>query len=192
MVGSDLAGPDLYGREMRLWQSLGPTTYRLRSACLAALLALASVLVFLGAMTVVNQFGGVHYGQPARVVAGACQQIGPISRRGFGYWWECDAAVIASDGTARKVRVHSSGIVPEDQGSSVELRETCRTNGDVTDCSYGKPIGWLLHVGLGLIVCLGWLALAFGAAGVVMFLTRALLGAPRYLRFRGHVIRPRK
>ncbi|MEU5905477.1 DUF6346 domain-containing protein [Micromonospora sp. NPDC047467] len=185
MFGADLMGPDIYSREMRLWQSLGPGRYRLRSACLAVLLALASVVVFLGSMTIASLFGGVHYGHPARVVVGDCQQVGPISRRGFGYWWECDAVVTAPDGMVWTARIHASDVVPEDRGRSVELRESCHVKGDVTDCSYGRPTGYLLIVGLQLIVKLGWVALVFGGLGVVMFLTGALLGAPRYLRFRG-------
>ncbi|MET7966258.1 DUF6346 domain-containing protein [Micromonospora sp. NPDC005305] len=170
---------------MRLWQSLGPAKYRLRSACLAVLLALASVVVFLGSMTLASLFGGVHYGHPARVVVDDCQRVGPISRRGFGYWWECDAVVTAPDGTVRKARIHASDVAPEDRGQSVELREACSVKGRVTDCSYGGATGYLLSLGLQLIVKLGWLVLVFSGFGVLMFLTRALLGAPRYLRFRG-------
>lgn len=185
MVGSDFMGPDFYGREMRLWQSLGPAKYRLRSACLAVLVAVASMVVFLGSMTLASLFGGLHYGHPARVVVDDCQQVGPISQRGFGYWWECDALATAPDGTVRKARIYGSDVTPEDRGRSVELRESCVREG-ASECTYGRPTGYLLNIGLQIIIKLGWLVLVVGGFGVVAFLTRALLGAPRYMRFRAH------
>lgn len=191
ILGSDPMDPDAYGREMRLWQALGPAKYRLRSAGLAALLALAGVTVFLGSMTVASLFpgsGAVVQGpgeHQVRVVVGDCQRVGPISRRGFGYWWECDAVVIATNGAVRKARIGPSVVTPKDRGRSVELREGCRDKEGFTDCTYGRPTGRLLEFGLLLIVKLSWVVSVFIGFGVVMFLTRALLGAPRYFRFRG-------
>ncbi|WP_433320319.1 DUF6346 domain-containing protein [Micromonospora chersina] len=169
---------------MRLWESLGPAKYRLRSACVAVLLAPAGVAVFLGSMTLATLFAGVDYGHQARVVVHDCQQVGPIGQHGFGYWWECNAVVTAPDGTVRKARINPPDVAPEDRGRTIELREACRKEGS-TKCSYGRPTSRLLNFGLLIIVKLGWLALVFSGFGVLMFLTRALLGAPLYLRFRG-------
>lgn len=191
ILGSDLMDPDIYGREMRLWQRLGPAKYRLRSAALAALLALAGVTVLLGGMTALSLFpgsGAVVQGpgeHPVRVVVGDCQRVGPISRRGFGYWWECDAVVNAANGAVRKARIGPAVVTPEDRGRSVELREGCRDKEGFTDCTYGRPTSRLLELGLLLIVKVGWVVSVLVGFGVVMFLTRALLGAPLYLHFRG-------
>ncbi|MEU8262027.1 DUF6346 domain-containing protein [Micromonospora sp. NPDC048999] len=184
--------PDIRGREMRLWQALGPAGYRLRSVGLAALLAVIGVVVFLGSMTVASLLPGSRAGalgpgeQQVRAVVGDCQRVGPISRRGFGYWWECEASVITADGDVRNAWIGPSVVTHEDRGRAVELRESCRDKIHFTDCTYGRPTSRWLGLGMLLIVRLGWLVSLFSGFGVAMFLTRALLGAPRYFRFRGN------
>lgn len=154
--------PGIRDREMRLWLTLGPAIYRLRSVGLAALLALAGVVVVLGVMTAINHFpgsGSVYQGpgdHPVRVVVGDCQRTGPVSRRGFGYWWECDAVVTAADGAVREARIGRSVVTPEDRGRSVDLREGCRDKEASTDCAYGSPTSEWLEVGVLLVGKLGW------------------------------------
>ncbi|MEU8420707.1 DUF6346 domain-containing protein [Micromonospora sp. NPDC048835] len=183
--------PDIRDREMRLWQTLGPARYRLRSAGLAVLVAFAGVVIFLGIVTLVSFFPGsgtVYQGpgeRPVSVVVGECEQIGPISKNGFGYWWECNAIVTAADGAARQARLERSIVTPEDRGQPVELREGCRDKSGLTDCGYGRPVNEWFEVGVLLIGKLNWVIAVVSALGVLMYLTRALLGAPRYCRFRG-------
>ena len=94
--------PAIRDRELRLWQTLGPTAYRLRSVGVAVLLALGGAVVFLGFMTAINHFpgtGAVYEGQESARCAWSsapASSFGPISKQGFGYWWECDAAVTGS------------------------------------------------------------------------------------------------
>ncbi|MFG1652340.1 DUF6346 domain-containing protein [Micromonospora sp. NPDC049275] len=183
--------PDIRDREMRLWESLGPAGYRLRCVGVAALLALAGIVSFLTGMTVASLFpgtGAVFHGpgeHPVIVVVDGCQRVGPISSRGFGYWWECDATVTAMDGAARKARIESSVVTPEDQGRPLELREGCRDESGLTDCTYGRPTNGWLEVGVLLISKLGLLVAVGSGVVALVYLTRAALGAPRYCRFRG-------
>ncbi|MEU8391217.1 DUF6346 domain-containing protein [Micromonospora sp. NPDC048843] len=183
--------PAIRDRELRLWQTLGPTGYRLRSVGVAALLALGGLVVFLGIMTVISHFpgtGAVYKGpgeRSVRVVVGTCQQLGPISKQGFGYWWECDAAVTGAGGAVRKTRIERSIVTPEDQGRSLVLREGCRDREGFTDCSYGRPTSSWLEMGVLLTGKVGWIVAVISGLTALVYLTRALLGAPRYCRLRG-------
>lgn len=53
-----------------------------------------------------------------------CVRYGPVSRSGFGYWYECRAEVTWRDGTRLAVSTRGSILTPEDVGRPVQVRET--------------------------------------------------------------------
>ena len=171
MLGSGFMDRDIHGREMRLWQTLGPTGYRLLCVGLAALLAAEGVTVFLAGMTAVSLFpgtGAVYQGpgeNVVQVVSGECNGLGTISRRGLVMVgvrrschcgrWRCP------EYTDWPVGRHARG-----PGSSVELREGCRDKEKFTHCSYGRPTSSWFEVSVLFIGKMGWLGRVVGGLGV--------------------------
>lgn len=55
-------------------------------------------------------------------VATSCEQLGPVSRFGFGYWWECTADVSsANGGSTTAEEFHGSELTPADIGKPVRV-----------------------------------------------------------------------
>ena len=55
-------------------------------------------------------------------VATSCEQLGPVSRFGFGYWWDCTADVSsASGGSTTAEEFHGSELTPADIGKEVQV-----------------------------------------------------------------------
>ncbi|MFG1884794.1 DUF6346 domain-containing protein [Micromonospora sp. NPDC049102] len=133
---------------MGLWETLGPVGYRLRSVGGAALLALAAVVIFLLGMTATSLFpgsGAVYQGpgeHPVRVVVADCQRVGPISHRGLGYWWECDALATAADGTSREARIGRSVVSPKIEAGRSSYKRVAVTKIPLpTARMAGPPVG---------------------------------------------------
>ncbi|MEU3452435.1 DUF6346 domain-containing protein [Micromonospora sp. NPDC006766] len=117
--------------------------------------------------------------QPATATVRQCEQAGPVSSNGFGYWWECDVTVRMRDGRAVETAVGHSVVTPDDRGRPVEFREAC-FGANNTECHYGRPtwLLWGIAVSVVGMVRVTATILALMAAGVSLL--RAILGVPRY------------
>ncbi|NUT20965.1 MAG: hypothetical protein HOV77_17430 [Hamadaea sp.] len=146
----------------------------------------AGVVLYLLGLTLLNVYPGANTGwwgppeRPATAEVGTCEQRGPVSDNGFGFWWKCDVTVRAEDGRVVRTTVDRSIVTPADAGKPVEFREACKSG--TTDCSYGRPAGrgWTLL--LGVVGLLQWVILAGLALFAVICLVRAALGRHRYGR----------
>jgi Family of unknown function (DUF6346) len=90
------------------------------------LLALGAWALVLSSLTVYNathvdNFDKAFRTGSARVTE--CYRYGPISRSGFGYWYQCRAEVTWTDGTRRVVTTRGSALTPADVDRSVKVRE---------------------------------------------------------------------
>lgn len=73
-----------------------------------------------------------------------CQRLGPVSRHGFGYWYDCRANVTWSDGTRSRVTTRASVLSPADLGREVAVKQfppTRNSAGDVFRADH-PPRAW--------------------------------------------------
>ncbi len=169
----------------------------LLAAVVAAGTGFVLLLVF---ATVFNLYKGTRSGylgpeeHPAVARVGACERLGPVSRDGIGYWWQCHATVRVADGRVINTVVDRSILTPADAGRAVEFREACKgqEGKHLTGCSYGRPVGrgWK-----GAVAALNFLERIFVAVcafGVVLFLVRGVLGRRGYARLYDRFSRRRR
>jgi hypothetical protein len=108
-----------------------------------------------------------------------CTRTGPVSRKGFGYWWTCRVTVRMADGRTVDTTVDRSIVTPADGGRSVEFRESCKDG--LSDCSYGRPTSTWVKGAVGALGMLEWLLIAVCAIAFVMLMLRGLLGVRRFV-----------
>lgn len=102
----------------------------LRRRLLGMVLLLCTVVFGLGVWTLGSVFRQVVSTGPIEdesapvAVATSCEQLGPVSRFGFGYWWECLADVHSHGATSRGQEFHGSELTPADIGKPVHATAT--------------------------------------------------------------------
>src|SRR5262249_39499022 len=92
----DPAGPD--------GPADGPVKDRVKMLLAAVVAAGTGFVLLLVFATVFNLYKGTRSGylgpeeHPAVARVGACERLGPVSRDGIGYWWQCHATVRVAGG----------------------------------------------------------------------------------------------
>ncbi|WFE61009.1 DUF6346 domain-containing protein [Micromonospora sp. WMMD712] len=158
-------------------------------AAWAAALLLANAVVTLGLTTALSHYHGEStptWSSPmhGRARTLACQQHGPVSLDGFGYWWTCGAEVTMADGRVIVVALGASMLTPDDQGKTVDLVERCSSS-DRHECVYTRPGGGLVAVLIRLLHVLRVAVMAVIGLLAGVFLLRGLLGRRLYGRLVG-------
>jgi hypothetical protein len=177
----------------------GPVKDRLKMLLGALMAAAVAVLVLLVFATLFNLYKGTRSGylgpeeHPAVAVAGPCERLGPVSRDGLGYWWQCHATVRAADGRVITTVVDRSILTPADAGHTVAFREACKVDEGRhrSGCSYGRPSGrgWKGAMAALMLVERGLIAVC--AIFVIVCLLRAVLGRSGYAKLYARVSRRR-
>jgi len=167
---------------------------RTKSARYTIAFALALAAVWLGGASLRSLYHGtgeVYPGRatdtPAVAYAQHCTRVGPVSGEGFGYWWDCSAAVDTVDGRWADITTHRSMLTPADIGRRTNMIESCRT-ADHRDCVYGRPVAWdraftfasailgiverAAEIMLGFMLAVSLAFLIFGEAKVAAFARR--------------------
>ncbi|MGW4467692.1 DUF6346 domain-containing protein [Micromonospora sp. NPDC004704] len=108
-----------------------------------------------------------------------CERSGPLSKYGYGYWYECRISVSVAGGEAVDAIVGRSIVRHADVGKKVELRQLCSLR-DSTDCRYGRPTSrfWTF-----LVLALGVVSRGVSIAFVLIilyYLLNAVIGQRRY------------
>jgi hypothetical protein len=110
--------------------------------------ALALAVLWLGGTSLHSLYHGtgeLYVGRATDTKAVAytqhCTRVGPVSVDGFGYWWDCSAAVNTADGRWADITTHGSMLTAADIGRKTNMIESCGTS-DHRDCTYGRPIAW--------------------------------------------------
>lgn len=121
------------------------------------------LLSYTAALMLMHQHGGPgDAANPVTVITEDCEQYGPISRAGLGYWWECTAGEV--DGS-KTVHTSSSELTPDDIGKLVDVYAKSKGAGHPEH--YYRDVEHPLHgVGIavgtvGLLVVIGLLGNAF-------------------------------
>ena len=128
-----------------------------RSLLYTVAYGLAAAVSWLTFATVLSCYPGTGYWKhdpPEHRATGMvehCEHHGPVSRNGFGFWWQCRTTVTVDDGSTAEVTLTRSIVTPDDIGYPVELRVACPTDGR---CSYGRPTarGWAIVAQIGQYV----------------------------------------
>jgi uncharacterized protein DUF6346 len=188
----DPAGPD--------GTADGPVKDRVKMLLAAVVAAGTGFVLVLVFATVFNLYKGTRSGylgpeeHPAVARVGACERLGPVSRDGIGYWWQCHAAVRVADGRVVNTVVDRSILTPADAGRAVEFREACKgqEGKHVTGCSYGRPVGRGWKGAVAALNFLERILVAVCAFGVVLFLVRGVLGRRGYARLYDRFSRRRR
>jgi hypothetical protein len=168
----------------------GPVKDRMKMLLAAVVAAGIGFVLLLVFATVFNLYKGTRSGylgpeeHPAVARVGACERLGPVSRDGIGYWWQCHATVRVADGRVINTVVDRSILTPADAGRAVEFREACRgqEGKHVTGCSYGRPVGRGWKGAVAALNFLERILVAACALGVVLFLVRGVLGRRGYAK----------
>lgn len=148
---------------------------------LTSLAFTAGTLVFaLGVPTLVNLYHGELNATPHTRVGGrayvqGCQRFGPVSRYGFGYWWQCQVDVSLDDGRIQYARVGRSIVTPADEGRPVRVVEDCDDPG-YKDCAYSRPGNAAVALAIRAIVLVTRIITFFALFGSFLFLGLSLLG----------------
>lgn len=84
-----------------------------------------------------------------------CTSEGPVSIRGFGTWWNCQADIVWESGRQERMKAEPGQLTPSDKGSEVSVVQ--RGEGKVRNGSGNSPVyradfepSVLLGVGSGL------------------------------------------
>jgi hypothetical protein len=168
----------------------------LLAALVAAGVGVVLLLVF---ATAFNLYKGTRSGylgpeeHPAVAWAGRCERLGPVSRDGIGYWWQCHATVRVADGRVITAVVDRSILTPADVGHAVEFREACKIEEGKqrSGCSYGRPSGRGWKGVMAGLMLVERVLVAVCGFGVVLLLLRAMLGRQGYARLYARISRRR-
>jgi hypothetical protein len=182
-------------------KEIGPFKDRLQMLLGAVIAAGVGVVVLLAFATASNLYKGTDSGyfgpeeRPAVARVGACERLGPVSKDGFGYWWQCHATVRVAGGRVIATVVDRSILTPADVGHAVEFREACKIERKQrSGCSYGRPSGRGWKVALAALALIERALLALCGFCVVLCLLGAVLGrrgyAKLYDRLSKHKVAP--
>lgn len=165
------------------YQRLGGLRGRLHQLTAAALLMVAWMLAGLMFDTV----GSVYKGTGAlrtteeNVVQAEvldCQQVGPLSANGLGYWSECRISIRRDEGPPVKALVRRSIVTVDDVGQRITLRVWCAKDRDA--CRYGRPSHRVWAYAVGILSMIRAAVSILLAVGVTVYLLRGILGVPFY------------
>lgn len=85
-------------------------------------------------------------------LATRCEQVGPVSMSGLGWWWVCDATVTWADGGSEQRTFKFSDLTPDNRTTPapVERRELDNRGSNVVIADPTAPaaLGWALFVPL--------------------------------------------
>jgi hypothetical protein len=165
------------------YRRLGPVRARLLSLAKALGLVAGWVVASLLFSTVAALNHGTGSrdasdGEPAVARVRQCLRLGPVSEYGFGFYDECRVTVTSADGRITDAVVGRSIVTPEDIGRPVDLREICSSDGD---CRYGRPTAFIWNALTAVLNLLRTATSVVFVVGILMYLTGAILGTPRYL-----------
>ena len=162
-----------YLRQMIAWVGLGITIALIAAVVAGGLLTLESLYRGERSMS-----SGVKTAGVARV--NTCEHVGPLTRYGFGFWWECDATVSLADGRRIDVALGGSIVTPRDRGRDVAVVETCFD--DEGACSYTRAGSWFLGTSVHLLQLARRLAAIVGVFAATVCFLRGVLGWRLYSR----------
>jgi len=82
---------------------------------------LLGIVLLLGGWTAMNFRGGVAADdiadrEEASVTVESCEEVGPLSLSGVGYWWSCRAVVTTQEGDSYTQVFNGSQFSPDDEG----------------------------------------------------------------------------
>lgn len=82
---------------------------------------LIGVVLVLAGWTAMNLRGGVAPDdvadrEEAQATVSSCEEVGPLSLSGVGYWWKCRATVTTQAGDSYEQVFNGSQFGPEDEG----------------------------------------------------------------------------
>lgn len=118
------------------------------------------------------------------VAVGDCWRSGPISRYGFGYWWQCDVSVSLTDGRTIMTRLDRSIVKPSDRGNRVLLVESC-SGPRRTKCVLARPGNYPLALALRIVRVVLWVGTGIATFVSIAFLLRYMLGQTLFIRIFG-------
>jgi hypothetical protein len=164
----------------------GPVKDRVKMLVGAVTVAVIGFVLYEGFVTLYGLYPGTRAGylapseRTAVAEVGTCRRLGPLSVDGFGYWWECAVTVRVEDGRVIHTVVDRSILTPTDAGRKVDFREACK-RGQLTDCSYGRPVGRGWKALVGALILIEWMVVGLCAFLVLVLLVRAVLGRQGYI-----------
>lgn len=152
-----------------------------------------SLLIALSLATVRSLYAGDMVTRPGYRTTGtanvlSCEEVGPITQSGFGFWWNCDIVVELADGRSVRTTVGASVVTPQDRGTMVDIVEFCR-HPQHHECSYARPGNVVLTLGAGLVRILEIAVIICGAGLSAVALLAGLLGSRMASKLRRKKIR---
>ncbi|ADD45092.1 DUF6346 domain-containing protein [Stackebrandtia nassauensis] len=93
----------------------------------AFLLLLVGIAALATGWTAMNYRGGVSDKEDlsnrdkATATVVGCEQDGPVSVSGVGYWWNCDVDITTKDGETTRQSLPGSRFEPADKGKKFEM-----------------------------------------------------------------------
>ncbi|MGH8875752.1 MAG: DUF6346 domain-containing protein [Stackebrandtia sp.] len=93
----------------------------------AFLLIIVGVAALLTGWTAMNYRGGVPKDedlsdrQKATATVVGCEQDGPFSVSGVGYWWTCEVDIVTENGKEYRQSMAGSRFEPSEKGKTVDL-----------------------------------------------------------------------
>ena len=145
---------------------------------LIATFALGTSL-WLGLQTAFSAFPGAPtgagYSDAVRtaVTVESCDQSGPISWYGFGYWWTCQVQTIVG-GRSVAATVGNSILTDHDVGTQVTLYRACDLSGSA--CAIGREESRWWATPLSVIKIVQWGIAALTAFVSALYLLAAIAG----------------
>lgn len=137
----------------------------------ALLLIFIGVVALLAGWTAMN-FRGGHADEKnmkdrheATATVSQCEEVGPISLSGVGYWWSCLATITPEEGKAYEQTFNGSQFRPEDEGGDFPMVSAGRSSNSWSRADVPGNSWATVATAAGLII--GAICLALGIRGIV-------------------------
>ncbi len=122
---------------------------------LTAFLILPVLGYLLGATIFIHFYDQIEPGVPADTgyvaVAKTCERHGPVTMRGFGYWWACQAEVTRLADGAKRTMSTRGFLKPEHIGHQVAVNTTRNDRELVPEERPRQGLGGLLLIAFGIL-----------------------------------------
>ncbi|MFI6099236.1 DUF6346 domain-containing protein [Lentzea sp. NPDC051213] len=93
-------------------------------------------------------------------VARSCERHGPVAWRGFGYYYECEAAIRVRSGGATSTSTVTGWLAPEDVGKEYGVHTTRRGRSLEPDVRSQVFLGWLCTFVFAVVFIIAWAGIA--------------------------------
>lgn len=131
---------------------------------------LIGIVLILGGWTAMNLRGGVSADdtadrEEATATVENCEEVGPLSLSGVGYWWSCRAMVTTQEGDSYSQVFNGSQFNPDDVGSQFPIVNAGQDSNSWTRADLPHNNWAIVATAVGLIA--GAICLIVGVRGLL-------------------------